>query len=93
MSYPEAWASLTSLASRCTNGRPDAVALEPGADCGAAVVELGGDCGAVGGGSTAAELQAAVVSRTEIHTNTSLIRDHVSPKVEICMSTSVALLA
>ena len=68
-------------------------ALELGGDCGGAALELGGDCGAVGGGSTAAELQAVVVRRTESPTNASLRSDPISPKVEISTSTFVSLLA
>jgi hypothetical protein len=52
-----------------------------------------GDDGTVGDGCTAPDPQAAVANMTEIPTSTSLIRDPVRPKVEISMSTSVALLA
>jgi hypothetical protein len=56
------------------------VALELGADCGAAlelggdcgaVGELGGDCGTVGSGSTPGEPQAVAARMTEIPTNLS----------------------
>jgi hypothetical protein len=98
-----ALASLTSLGSCCTKDLADAVALFDGdcdvvasdfsGDCDAVAPEPGSDCGAVGGGdSTATEPQATVAKVTEIPKNASLIRDAVSPRVEISTSTSNVLL-
>ena len=70
-----ALASLTSPASCRTNGPSGAVALE-----------LGDDGGAVGAASTAGEPQAMTARATEIPRNASLIRDPVSPEVDISMS-------
>jgi hypothetical protein len=44
--------------------------------------------GAVGGGSSTPVPQAVVASMTKIPINASLIRDPVSPNVEISMSTA-----
>jgi hypothetical protein len=75
-----ALASLTWLASCCTGGS-GAVALDL-VVCSA----VGG--GAVGGGSSTPVPQAVVASMTKIPINASLIRDPVSPNVEISMSTA-----
>jgi hypothetical protein len=97
-----ALASLTFLGSCCTKDPADAVALFDGdcdgvasdfaGDCDPVGPELGSDCGAGGGDSTATEPQATVAKVTEIPTNASLIRDAVSPRVEISTNTSNVLL-
>jgi hypothetical protein len=72
------------------------VAVELGGDdgatgaCGALALALGGDCGGVTAGATAAEPHTMAARAIEVPRNASLIRDPVSPEVDISMSDSLA---